>query len=167
MENFNQDAAELKEHVVQINRVAKVVKGGRRFSFNAIVIVGDGQGTIGYGLGKANEVVNAIKKGTEQAKKHLHKVSLQGTTIPHPVKAKYGAGIVDMRPASEGTGVIAGGPIRSLCEAAGIHDILCNSLGSSNSHNVIKAAMKALMELESPADVAARRGMSVADVFKG
>lgn len=167
MENLNQDAAQLKEHVVQINRVAKVVKGGRRFSFNAIVVVGDGNGTIGYGLGKANEVVNAIQKGTEAAKKNLRTVSLQGATIPHPVKAKYGAGKVFMQPASEGTGVIAGGAIRAICEAAGIHDILCNSLGSSNSHNVVKAAMKALTELESPAQVAARRGMSVADVFKG
>lgn len=167
MENINQEAAQLKEYVVQINRVAKVVKGGRRFSFNAIVIVGDENGTIGYGLGKANEVVNAIQKGTEKAKKSLKQVSLKGKSIPHQIKAKYGAGSVDMRPASEGTGVIAGGPIRALCEAAGIHDIHCNSLGSSNTHNVVKAAFRALEELESAHEVAARRGMSVSDLFKG
>ena len=167
METFNQEAPQLKEHVVQINRVAKVVKGGRRFSFNAIVIVGDGNGTIGYGLGKANEVVNAIQKGTEKAKKDLKNVSLFGKTIPHPIQAKFGAGEVLMIPASEGTGVIAGGPVRAVCEAVGIHDILAKSLGSSNSHNMVKAAIRALTELETPEQVAARRGMDVKSVFEG
>ena len=132
-----------------------------------IVIVGDGNGTIGYGLGKANEVVNAIQKGTEKAKKDLKNVSLFGKTIPHPIQAKFGAGEVLMIPASEGTGVIAGGPVRAVCEAVGIHDILAKSLGSSNSHNMVKAAIRALTELETPEQVAARRGMDVKSVFEG
>jgi small subunit ribosomal protein S5 len=167
LENMNTEAVELKEHVVQVKRVAKVVKGGRRFSFNAIVVVGDGHGTIGYGLGKANEVTIAIQKGTEQAKKSLKKISLHDSTIPHPIVGKYGAGKVFLQPASAGTGVIAGGPVRAICESAGIHDILTKSLGSSNAHNLVKATFEALTSLESPDDVAARRSISVSDVFRG
>ena len=167
MENLNAPAVEFKEFVVQVKRVAKVVKGGRRFSFNAIVVVGDQQGTVGYGLGKANEVTVAIQKGTEQAKKHMNKISLHKTTIPHPIKGKFGAGKVYLQPASTGTGVIAGGPVRAICEAVGIHDILTKSMGSSNAHNIVKATMKALTDLESPEAVATRRGMSVSDIFKG
>ena len=167
MEVFNANTLELKEFVVAVNRVAKVVKGGRRFSFNAIVVVGDEQGTVGYGLGKANEVTNAIQKATDQAKKNLKKVALYKSTIPHSIKAKYGAGKVFMQPASQGTGVIAGGPIRAICEAAGIHDILTKCLGSSNPHNVVKATFRALENLETPELVGKRRGMTLAEIFKG
>lgn len=167
MEVFNASTLDLKEYVVAVNRVAKVVKGGRRFSFNAIVVVGDENGTVGYGLGKANEVTNAIQKATDQAKKNLKKVALYRNTIPHPIKAKFGAGKVFMQPASQGTGVIAGGPVRAICEAAGIHDILTKCLGSSNPHNVVKATFRALETLETPELVAKRRGMTLAEIFKG
>jgi len=167
VERINAGEVELKEKVVNINRVAKVLKGGRRFSFNAIIVVGDGNGIVGLGLGKANEVVSAIAKGTEQAKKNLIKVDLINGTIPHPVKSKYGAGYVVMQPASPGTGVIAGGPIRAICEAAGITDILTKSIGSSNPHNMSKATFFALSNLLSAEKAAKKRGISIQKVFHG
>ncbi len=158
---------ELNEKVIHINRVAKVLKGGRRFSFNAIVVVGDGNGVVGLGLGKANEVINAIAKGTEHAKKNLINVSILNGTIPHAVKSKYGAGYVIMQPAAPGTGVIAGGPIRAICEAAGVTDILTKSSGSSNPHNVSKATFEALRNLLDAETVARRRGISIKKMFHG
>lgn len=167
IERINPSELDLKEKVVHINRVAKVLKGGRRFSFNAIVVVGDGHGIVGLGLGKANEVINAIAKGTEQAKKNLIRVSVVNGTIPHSVTSKYGAGYVIMEPSAPGTGVIAGGPIRAVCEAAGITDILTKSIGSSNPHNVSKATFKALANLMSVDSVAKKRGISIKQVFRG
>lgn len=167
VDKINPSEHELKEKVIHINRVAKVLKGGRRFSFNAIVVVGNGNGVVGLGLGKANEVINAIAKGTEQAKKNLVHVSIHNGTIPHPVKSKYGAGSVIMQPAAPGTGVIAGGPIRAICEAAGITDILTKSNGSSNPHNVSKATFYALRDLLDVKKVAYNRGISIQKVFHG
>lgn len=158
---------ELEEKVVKIKRVAKVVKGGRRFSFSAIVVVGDGNGTVGYGLGKANEVTDAISKGVDDAKKNLIKVGLSKGTIPHESITKYGAARVLLRPAAEGTGVLAGGSMRAVLESAGVRDVIAKSLGSANPHNVVKATIKALIEMSMPHDVAQRRGISVGKVFQG
>ena len=152
---------ELTERVVQINRVSKVVKGGRRFSFSAIVVVGDGRGHVGAGLGKADEVPDAIKKGVEDAKKNLMRVPLVDRTIPHPVTANFGAAKVLLRPASKGTGVIAGGSVRAVVESAGIHDILSKSLGSSNPVNVVRATIKAMQMLRSREEIEQTRGMSL------
>jgi small subunit ribosomal protein S5 len=152
------------ERVVGINRVAKVVKGGRRFSFTALVVVGDGDGTVGVGYGKAKEVPAAIAKGVEEAKKSFFKVPRIQGTIPHPVQAEKSAGVVLLRPAAPGTGVIAGGPVRAVLECAGIHDVLSKSLGSSNAINIVHATVNALRSLETPESVAKRRGLSVEDV---
>ncbi len=152
------------ERVVTINRVAKVVKGGRRFSFTALVVVGDGDGTVGVGYGKAKEVPAAIAKGVEEAKKHFFKVPRIASSIPHPVQGEAAAGVVLLKPASAGTGVIAGGPVRAVLECAGIHDVLSKSLGSSNPINIVHATVAALKALESPEAVAARRGLPVEDV---
>jgi len=152
------------ERVVTINRVSKVVKGGRRFSFTALVVVGDGNGTVGVGYGKAKEVPAAIAKGVEEAKKSFFRVPRVGNTIPHPVQGEAAAGVVLLRPASAGTGVIAGGPVRAILECAGIHDVLSKSLGSSNTLNIVHATVAALRQLEEPSAVAARRGLSVEEV---
>ncbi len=158
------DKSNYIEKVVTINRVAKVVKGGRRFSFTALVIVGDGDGQVGVGYGKAKEVPTAISKGVEEAKKSFFRVPRIQGTIPHPVTGEKAAGVVFLRPASPGTGVIAGGPVRAVLEAAGVHDVLSKSLGSSNAINIVHATVAALKGLESPEAVASRRGLSVEDV---
>ena len=158
---------DLKDRLVAINRVTKVTKGGRAFSFAAIVVVGDGNGVIGWGLGKANEVQAAIAKGTETAKKNLVKVPIHNGTIPHEQEAKFGGSRVILKPASQGTGVKAGGAMRAVLETAGVHDVLAKSKGSSNPHNLVKATIAALEELRSPKEIARARGISVEKVFNG
>jgi len=158
------EKSQFLERVVTINRVSKVVKGGRRFSFTALVVVGDGNGMVGVGYGKAREVPTAISKGVEEAKKNFFKVPRVAQTIPHPVQGEAAAGVVLLRPASAGTGVIAGGPVRAVLECAGIHDVLSKSLGSSNTINIVHATVAALKQLEEPRAVAARRGLDVEHV---
>jgi len=159
--------SEMKEKLVALNRVAKVTKGGRTFSFAAIVVVGDGKGTVGHGLGKAREVASAITKAADDAKKSLIKVPVYKGTIPHPQKGRYGAGKVLIKPAADGTGVIAGGAMRAVLEMAGVQNVLAKSMGTSNPHNVIKATIDALSKLRSPLDVAKSRGISLDKVFNG
>jgi small subunit ribosomal protein S5 len=158
---------ELKDTVVNINRVAKVTKGGRTFSFTAIVVVGDGNGIVGHGLGKASEVIDAIQKGIEDAKKNLIKVPVINGTVPHEQYGKYSGGKVFIKPASHGTGVIAGGAMRAVLESAGVHDVLAKSKGSSNPHNVVKATIDALSKLRDPYTVAEQRGVRLTKVFHG
>ncbi|GAA4500174.1 30S ribosomal protein S5 [Hymenobacter ginsengisoli] len=162
-----QGDSDFKEKVVAINRVAKVVKGGRRFSFSAIVVVGDGKGNVGYGLGKANEVTDAIAKGIDDARKNVVKVPLYKHTVPHVMEGRYGGGFVLVQPAAAGTGVIAGGAMRAVFESAGIKDVLAKSKGSSNPHNVVKATFAALAKMRDPMQIAQARGISLARVFNG
>ena len=164
MEKIDPGILELKDQVVSINRVTKVVKGGKNLSFSALVVVGDQNGLVGYGMGKAKEVPQAIRKGVEQARKNLIRVPLKGRTIPHAVVGRYGAGQVMLKPASEGTGVIAGGPVRAVVQSAGISNILTKSIGSTNPHNVVKATFDGLLQLKVPAEVAKMRGKQLEEL---
>lgn len=161
----NDSADDLIEKIVFINRVAKVVKGGRRFSFSAIVVVGDGKGKVGYGLGKANQVPEAIRKGVERARKDMQAVSLTEASIPHAINGKYGAGLVLLKPASEGTGVIAGGGVRAVLEAAGVQNVLTKCIGSHNPHNLVKATLDGLRRLKSAEKIASLRGKTVEEIM--
>ena len=163
-EKIDASEIDLKDTVVNISRVTKVVKGGKNLSFSALVVVGDGHGIVGYGVGKAKEVPSAIKKGIEAAKKNLIRVPLKGTTVPHPVVGRFGAGRVLLKPAPEGTGVIAGGPVRAVIQAAGIPNVLTKSLGSANPHNVVRATCAGLMGLKDPSQVARFRGKEEAEL---
>jgi small subunit ribosomal protein S5 len=155
---------ELRERVVHINRVTKVVKGGKNFSFSALVVVGDGNGWVGFGAGKAREVPSAISKGVDRAKRNLMRIPLKGSTIPHPIVGRFGAGAVMLKPAAPGTGVIAGGPVRAIMESAGVQDILTKSLGTKNPHNVLRATMQGLLALKDAESVAKTRGTAVEEL---
>ena len=165
MARIEQTENELSEKVVAINRVSKTVKGGRIMKFSALVVVGDGNGTVGFGMGKSNEVPDAIRKGIDDAKKNLHKIALKGTTIPHEITGKFGAGAVLMRPAPEGTGVIAGGPVRAVIEMAGIKNIRTKSLRSNNPCNVVRATINGLASCTTAKEVAEKRGKSVKEIL--
>ncbi len=155
---------EIKDQVISINRVTKVVKGGKNLSFSALVVVGDRQGRVGYGMGKAKEVPAAIKKGVDKAKRAMIEVPMSGSTVPHAVMGRFGSGRVMIKPAQEGTGVIAGGPVRAVMESAGIKDVVTKSLGSANPSNIVKAVFQGLLQLRTPAEVAKNRGMSLEDL---
>jgi small subunit ribosomal protein S5 len=168
LKSINPSELELKdEKVVKIRRVANVVTGGRRFSFNSVVVVGDGKGHVGVGFGKANQVIDAINKGRDDAKKNIVKINIVNGTIPFEIQAKYGAAIVHLKPASQGTGIIAGGPVRAVMEQVGISNILAKSMGSPNPFNLVKATLRGLIKLEDAITVAKRRGITMQEVFNG